>query len=157
MPSTAGDRFADMTTDFRRHVRPFFLDPITGGPTPKKKYYDFVTYLFTQLTFTFTTLPFLILGFGDSFRAWANVNFYAFIWTLAAMAFFSSPGKVMLKKKLESRQGKASARLKRSISSESLSGKEPILGISKEPDEDLAEAVSEFKAEIAALQKRKTR
>ncbi|KAL7894126.1 MBOAT, membrane-bound O-acyltransferase family domain-containing protein [Trichoderma sp. SZMC 28014] len=143
--------------NFRRHVRPFFLDPITGGPTPKKKYYDFATYLVTQLTFTFTTLPFLILGFGDSFRAWANVNFYAFIWTVAAMAFFASPGKVVLKKKLEARSGKASARLKRSISSESLSGKEPILGIAKEPDEDLAEAVSEIRAEIAALQKRKTR
>lgn len=73
------------------------------------------------------------------------------------MVFFASPGKVVLKKKLEARQGKASARLKRSISSESLSGMEPILGISKEPDEDLAEAVNEFKAEIAALQKRKTR
>ncbi|RFU79196.1 mboat family [Trichoderma arundinaceum] len=143
--------------NFRRHLRPFFLDPISGGPTPKKKYYDFATYLVTQLTFSFTTLPFLVLTFGDSLRAWANVRFYAFIWTLAAMAFFASPGKALLKTKLESRQGKASARLKRSASSESLSGKEPILGISKDPEEDIAEAVSEFKAEFAALQKRKTR
>lgn len=146
-----------ISTDFRRHVRPFFLDPITGGPTPNKKFYDFATYLVTQLTFTFTTLPFLILGFGDSLGAWANVNFYAFAWTLAAMAFFASPGKAVLKRRLESRQGKASARLKRTTSTESLSGMEPILGISKEPDEDIAEAVSEFRAEIAALQKRKTR
>lgn len=144
-------------TDFRRYVRPFFLDPITGNPTPKKKFYDFATYLVTQLTFSFTTLPFLVLGFGDSFRAWSHVYFYAFIWTTASMAFFASPGKALLKKKLESRQGKASARLKRSTSSESLSGMEPILGISKDPEEDLAEAMSEFKAEIAALQKRKTR
>jgi lysophospholipid acyltransferase len=136
-------------------VRPFFLDPITGNPTPMKKYYDFATYLVTQLTFSFTTLPFLILTFGDSLRAWANVYFYAFAWTVAAMVFFASPGgKVALKKRLESRQGKASARLKRSISSESLSGVEPILGISKDPEEDIAEAVSEFRAE---LKKRKTR
>lgn len=73
------------------------------------------------------------------------------------MAFFASPGKAVLEKKLEARQGKASARLKRSISSESLSGMEPILGIAKEPDEDLAEAMSEFRAEVAALHKRKTR
>ncbi|KAF3076479.1 Lysophospholipid acyltransferase [Trichoderma lentiforme] len=143
--------------NFRRHVRPFFLDPITGNPTPKKKYYDFATYLVTQLTFSFTTLPFLVLGFKDSFRAWSHVYFYAFIWTTASLAFFASPGKALLKKKLESRQGKASARLKRSTSSESLSGMEPILGISKDPEEDIAEAVNEFKAEIAALQKRKTR
>ncbi|KAH6603414.1 mboat family, partial [Trichoderma cornu-damae] len=143
--------------NFRRHVRPFFLDPITGGPTPQKKYYDFATYLVTQLTFSFTTLPFLILTFKDSLRAWANVYFYAFVWTAAATGFFASPGKALLKEKLDDRQGKASARLKRSTSSESLSGKEPILGISKDPEEDLAEAVGEFKAEIAALQKRKTR
>jgi lysophospholipid acyltransferase len=31
------------------------------------------------------------------------------------------------------------------------------LGIAKEPDEDLAEAMSEFRAEVAALHKRKTR
>ncbi|KAL7789862.1 MBOAT, membrane-bound O-acyltransferase family domain-containing protein [Trichoderma ceciliae] len=143
--------------NFRRHVRPFFLDPITGSPSSKKKYYDFATYLVTQLTFSFTTLPFLVLTFKDSLRAWSHVYFYAFIWTSAAMAFFASPGRALLKRKLESRQGKASARLQRSISSESLSGKEPILGISKDPEEDLAEAVSEFKAEFAAMQKRKTR
>ncbi|PTB66592.1 MBOAT-domain-containing protein [Trichoderma citrinoviride] len=143
--------------NFRRHVRPFFLDPITGNPTPKKKYYDFATYLVTQLTFSFTTLPFLILAFGESFRAWSHVYFYAFIWTTASLAFFASPGKTLLKKKLESRQGRASARLKRTASSESLSGKEPILGISKDPEGDIAEAVNEFRAEIASMQKRKTR
>lgn len=119
-----------------------------------KKYYDFATYLVTQLTFSFTTLPFLVLGFKDSVRAWAHVYFYAFVWTLAAMAFFASPGKAVLRKKLESRQGKASARLKRSVSSDSLSGEAPVLGISKDFEEDIAEAVSEFKAEMA--QKRKT-
>ncbi|KAF7558649.1 hypothetical protein G7046_g5509 [Stylonectria norvegica] len=134
----------------RRNIRPFFLDPITGNPSPKKKYYDIVTYLATQLTFSFTTTPFLVLTFSGSILAWSRVYFYAVIWTLATLIFFASPGKVMLKKQLEKRQGKASARLHRSISTESL----PILGIPRDPEGDINEAMQEIRAEMEARQRR---
>ncbi|KAH6975890.1 MBOAT, membrane-bound O-acyltransferase family-domain-containing protein [Ilyonectria robusta] len=140
--------------NFRRHIRPFFLDPITGNPTPKKKYYDFFSYLATQLTFSFTTTPFLVLSFSGSILAWRRVYFYAVIWTLASLLFFSSPGKAALRKQLEKRQGRVSARLVRSISTDSLTGKEPILGISKDIEDDINEAVREIRAEVEARQKK---
>lgn len=109
----------------------------------------------TQITFSFTTAPFLVLSFSGSVLAWSRVYFYAIIWTLASMVFFASPGKVVLKKRLEARQGKASAKLTRTISSESLTGKEPILGISKDPERDISEAVEELRAEVESRQRKK--
>ncbi|KAF5619417.1 mboat family [Fusarium tjaetaba] len=139
---------------YRRHVRPFFLEPITGNPSPKKKYYDFVSYLATQLTFTFATAPFLVLTLQGSLLAWSRVYFYAVIWTLLSLVFFSSPGKAALKEQLEKRQGRASAKLVRSISTDSLTGKEPILGISKDIEGDFNEAVEEIKAEMEMRQRK---
>ncbi|KAI5457915.1 MBOAT, membrane-bound O-acyltransferase family-domain-containing protein [Mariannaea sp. PMI_226] len=140
---------------FRRHVRPFFLDPITGKPSPKKMYYDFVSYLITQLTFTFATGPFLILSFNGSILVWSRMYFYAIVWTFASLAFFASPGKVWLRKRLEKRQGRASAKLVRSVSTDSLTGKaEPILGISKDPEGDFDQVVQEIRAEVEARQRK---
>ncbi|UPL03534.1 hypothetical protein LCI18_014468 [Fusarium solani-melongenae] len=139
---------------FRRHVRPFFLDPVTGNPTPKKKYYDIASYLATQLTFTFVTAPFLVLSLKGSLLAWSRVYFYAIIWTALSLVFFHSPGKLALKKQLEKRQGRASAKLVRSLSTDSLTGKEPILGISKDLEGDINEAVDEIRAEVEARQKK---
>jgi lysophospholipid acyltransferase len=131
-------------------VRPFFLDPVSGNPSPKKKIYDFLSYLVTQITFSFATTPFLTLTLRSSVKAWSALYFYGLVWTLAALAFFSSPGKVVLRKQLESRQGKANARLVRTASSESITSMEPILGISKDPEKDINEAVEQLKAEIDA-------
>ncbi|KYK55868.1 MBOAT family protein [Drechmeria coniospora] len=141
--------------NFRRFVRPFFLDPVTSGPSRNKKYYDVASYLATQLTFSFVTTPFLLLSFGGSVHAWAQVYYYAFVWTVAALVFFASPGKAMLKAQLEKAQGKASSKLVRSMSSDSLTGKEPILGISRDLERDVHEAVEEIRAEVDALQRKK--
>lgn len=138
----------DTPLDFRRHVRPFFLDAVTGRPTSKKPYYDFITYLITQIVFSFATTPFLTLTFRDSWVAWRAVYFYGVIWVVGALAFFSSPGKAFLRQKLEQRKGRASARLVRSISTESLTEMEPILGISKDLEGEIQEAVEELKAEM---------
>lgn len=97
-------------------------------------------------------MPFLILSFKGSLTAWARVYFYALIWTVASLAFFASPGKAILKKQLEKRQGKAHAKLIRTLSSESLTGKEPILGISKDPEQDISEAVNEIRREVESRQ-----
>lgn len=134
--------------DFRRHVRPFFLDPYTGLATPQKKYYDFVSYVITQITFSYATTPFLTLTMHDSLAAWSAVYYYGLVWVLGALAFWASPGKALVRGKLESRQGKANARLVRTISTESITGMEPILGISKDLEGDINEAVEELKAEI---------
>lgn len=99
-------------------------------------------------------MPFLVLSFSGSILAWSRVYFYALVWTLASLAFFASPGKAMLKKQLEKRQGMAHAKLVRSLSSDSLTGKEPILGISKDPERDISEAMSEIRSEVEALQKK---
>jgi lysophospholipid acyltransferase len=141
--------------NFRRHLRPFFMDPVSGKPLPSKRYYDVLTYFVTQLSFSFATVPFLILSFSDSLWAWTRVYNYALIWTVATLAFFASPGKVMIKKKLEQRAGRANARLVRSISTDSLTGKEPILGISKDLEQDFNEAMEEIRNEVEARQAKK--
>ncbi|KAJ6782904.1 hypothetical protein PWT90_04893 [Aphanocladium album] len=142
--------------NFRRHVRPFFLDANTGAPSKNKKYYDFASFFVTQVTFGFATMPFLVLSFKGSLLAWSRVYFYALVWTVASLAFFASPGKAVLKKQLEKRQGKAQAKLVRSVSTDSLTGGHPILGISKDPERDITEAMEEIRTEVEALQKKKS-
>lgn len=136
-------------------MRPFFLDAITGESLPRKKYYDIVSFLVTQFTFCFATTPFLILSFSDSFLAWSRVYFYALAWTVVSLGFFSSPGKAWLKDQYGKRQGKASVKVHRSLSTDSLSGREPILGISKDIESEINEAVEEFRAEMDSALKMK--
>lgn len=71
------------------------------------------------------------------------------------MAFFASPGKTFLKKKLEARQAHAGVKLTRTASQDSITGREPVLGLSADPQKDLDEAVDEIRAEVAARQKQK--
>lgn len=68
------------------------------------------------------------------------------------MAFFASPAKAMIKKRYEKRQATAGAKLTRSISTDSLTGGQPILGISKDPEEDISQAMQELRAEFEARQ-----
>lgn len=124
------------------------MDPITGNPSSKKIYYDIATYIGTQLTFAFAVNPFLTLHFSDCMKVWSRVYFYALFWTLGSLVFFASPGKAVLRKRLEKRQGRASQKLVRSISTESLTGGQPILGISKDPEGDINEAIEELKTEL---------
>ena len=49
---------------FRRCIRPFFLSPDGKTPTEDKKYYDIVCWLVTQISFSFVTAPFVVLGFS---------------------------------------------------------------------------------------------
>ncbi|PHH74077.1 hypothetical protein CDD80_3320 [Ophiocordyceps camponoti-rufipedis] len=140
--------------NFRRLVRPFFLDPVTGEATSSKKYYDAMSYIATQTTFAFVATPFLLLSFKDSIHAWSCVYYYGLVWTIACMIFFASPCKGMLRTKLEKGHAQNNPKLLRSLSTESLKGKEPILGISKDLEQDVSEAVEEFKAEVRARQRK---
>ncbi|TVY49908.1 Lysophospholipid acyltransferase [Lachnellula occidentalis] len=135
----------------RRHLRPFFLDPKTAQPTSSKIYYDIFSYLITQLTFSFATAPFVLLTLPASFLAWARVYFYGAIGTALATAFFASPAKAILIKRLNQRAGTPT--LKRSASPDSISSREPVLGL-PDPQEDLGELLSEVRAEIEARQRK---
>lgn len=153
MLACAGCGTLTFTIDCRRYFRPFFLDPSTQKPTPQKKYYDIASFLVTQLAFSFTTTPFLVLGFADSFKVWARVYFYAVVGTAVGQAFFASfsPAKRILKQKLEKRSAEAGVgQLKRSESTESLPtggsrDQEVIVGpgLSSDVNRDFGEMVGE--------------
>ncbi|KAH8879392.1 MBOAT-domain-containing protein [Thozetella sp. PMI_491] len=143
--------------NFRRYFRPFFLHPKTQAPLPSKRYYDFFSWLATQLAFSFTTTPFLTLTMSASLTAWQGVYYYAAVGTAVSIAFFASPAKAYLRKTLEARAAKAGVDvggqkrpdgLHRTISTDSLGGREPVLGLSTDPERELDEAINEIKAEL---------
>jgi len=140
--------------NFRRYFRPFFLDPKTSQPTSYKIYYDIFSYLATQLAFSFTTAPFVLLTLPASFIVWSRVYFYAVIGTALSTAFFASPAKPFLIKKLNERAGAAGPKLQRTLSTESIAGKEPVLGLPPNPSKDLEEMMQEAKAEFEARQRK---
>jgi lysophospholipid acyltransferase len=106
--------------------------------------------LATQITFSFVVAPFVLLGLGPSWLVWSRVYFYAIIGTALSTAFFASPAKVIVKKKLEERAAKGGTNLKISHSQESL-GQQPLQGI---PPESIDEAVQEIRAEMEARQRK---
>ncbi|KAG6002149.1 hypothetical protein E4U21_003424 [Claviceps maximensis] len=125
-------------------------------PLSSKKYYDMACLVITQLTFSFATTPFLVLTFTNSMRAWSRVYFYGAAWTIACLVFFASPAKLTLRAELEKRQECASAKLEPSTSTDSLTGTEPVLGISRDLERDVAEAMKELKAGVESSAKKKS-
>lgn len=63
-----------LTTDYRRHLRPFFLDADLVTPTKYKKYYDVVCWIVTLSTYNYVVQPFVILTIWDSLRLWGRLN-----------------------------------------------------------------------------------
>ncbi|KAI1375754.1 MBOAT-domain-containing protein [Hypoxylon crocopeplum] len=142
--------------NYRRSLRPFFLDPVTQKPLSSKKYYDVASWLATQATFSFVVAPFVILRLDHSLLAWSRVYFYAIFTTGASMALFASPAKAYIRKTLEKRTKEAGVRMVRSVSSDSLSGRaqEPVLGLSADPGKDIDEAIQELRTEVERAQGR---
>jgi lysophospholipid acyltransferase len=89
-----------------------------------------------------------------SFLVWTRVYFYAIIGTALSTAFFASPAKAYLIKKLNERAGKTGAKLQRTHSQETLASKEPVLGLPPDPQKDLEEVVQEVRAEMEARQRK---
>ena len=132
--------------NFRRHVRPFFLTPDGKKATQYKIYYDVASWFVTQFAFCFVTAPFVILGFNDSIKAWARVYFYCIIGTAASTAFFASPAKLWLNKRLDKRNHPHV--LKRTKSEQQMGQ----LGM---PDtEEIDHAIDEIKAEVDQRRRR---
>lgn len=142
----------------RRYFRPFFINPASGQPTSYKIYYDFASWLTTQLAFSFAVAPFMLLTLRDSFLVWSRVYFYCIIGTAAMTAFFASPARAFLKKRIDERSAKAtnSLGMKKgwNVSQDSLAGQEPLLGLPADPNKDFEEAVEEIKEEMQARRRR---
>jgi lysophospholipid acyltransferase len=135
------------------------------GKTPlsNKRYYDILTYVVTQLSFTFTVAPFIILGFSDSLKVWSRVWFYCLIGIAASFGFLNSPLKVQLSQALKRRAasvasgsggpsasyGKPSLERNESYNSTHVGG-----GIPDDPEKEFGEIVKEVREEI---EKRKRR
>ncbi|RMZ81597.1 hypothetical protein DV737_g2532, partial [Chaetothyriales sp. CBS 132003] len=135
--------------NIRRYVRPFFLTPDGKQGTKYKIYYDVVCWFVTQFTYCFVTAPFLILGFNDCIKVWARVYFYALVGTLASIAFFASPGRKLLTKRLDKRNH---PHIRRGVSQETIHP--PALGLPNDPGREIDEAIEEIRAEVEARNRR---
>ncbi|TKA77586.1 hypothetical protein B0A49_01739 [Cryomyces minteri] len=133
----------------RRLVRPFFMTADGKSSTPYKPYYDALTLLVTQLAFSYTVAPFILLSLHDSLLVWARVYFYCVIGAAVCLAFLSSPGKAWVKTELNKRN---KPKLERAESYDSLDG--PTLGLPNDPGQEFDEIVAEVRAEIAARKRR---
>lgn len=99
----------------------------------------------TQLVFSFTTAPFILLNIHDSTLVWARVYFYAIIGVTACSIFLVTPGKAFLVKKVKARSVRPD-HLRRNESQESLQG--ATLGIPHAPGETFDEMVDEIVEEV---------
>ena len=134
--------------DFRRQVRPFFLTPDGQRPTAYKPYYDVLSYIVTQAAFSFTTAPFVLLTLPDSLLVWSRVYFYVILGAAVSMAFFASPAKAWLAKKLKERNQSAMQPQEKR--------EHPLMGLPSDPGRDIDEAVKEIKEEVEARRRRGT-
>ncbi|PLN79246.1 MBOAT family protein [Aspergillus taichungensis] len=143
-----GSFIQTVAKNFRRYVRPFFLSPDGSRPTPYKRYYDLASWVITQLTLSFAVMPFIFLSFGPSINVWRSVYFYGIIGDVIAVAFFASPAKAFLIRKLKARNRPHAPR---TTSTDNL---QPTLGLPDDPIEGFDEAVQEIRAEIDARRRR---
>lgn len=88
------------------------------------------------------------------------MNFFGVVGVAVSMAFFASPAKAFLKKKIEERNSAAGAQLHKSASTESLSGggsrdREQLVGpgLSSDVNRDFGELVGEARLSWADRQK----
>ncbi|KAI9762312.1 MAG: hypothetical protein M4579_000460 [Chaenotheca gracillima] len=151
--------------NFRRHVRPFFIDPKTSSPTSYKPVYDVLSYLITQAAFSFAVAPFVLLTFPASSLVWARVYFYAIIGVAVSMGFFASPAKPWLVKQLDARNralagtagasgaDAARAQKEKAGTRESMA-KETVLGLPSDPGKDFDEVMMEVKREVDMRRRR---
>lgn len=111
---------------------------------PYKRYYDILTWLTTQLAFSFTVSPFILLSAHASLTVWVRVYLYTIVGVACCFGFLNSPGKSYLVKELKKRN--AGGQLKRMHSAE----KPPTLGLPDDPEKELQEIIDEVKAEMEA-------
>ncbi|OJD11110.1 hypothetical protein AJ78_08052 [Emergomyces pasteurianus Ep9510] len=138
--------------NFRRNVRPFFLTPDGSSPTQYKRFYDILSWLTTQLSLSFIAAPFVILHFKRSIHVWSSVYYYGIVGIIASQAFFSSPAKGYLAKRLKARGGPAPS--SRPAAGAREPSEQPVLGLPPNPGQDIEDAVNEIKREIDLRKRR---
>jgi len=134
-------------TDSRRLIRPFFLTPDGNHPLPRKRYYDVFSWLITQLAFSFTVSPFILLSFHDSMLVWSRVYFYCIIGVTGTSLFLASPGKKWVQSKVKQHSRPAVAR------ADSHDGS-PTLGLPNDPGKAWDDMVEEISAEIESRRRK---
>jgi lysophospholipid acyltransferase len=121
------------------------MSPDGTKPLPTKRYYDIFTWLVTQLAFSFTTAPFILLTIRDSLYVWHANYYYCIVGVTICSIFLASPGKAWLAKKIKARQTSRPA-ICRSESMESLQG--ATLGVPSEPGKEWEEMINEVTEEV---------
>lgn len=134
----------------RRLFRPFFLTPDGSKPLATKRYYDIACWLVTQCVFAYTTAPFILLSSSASLQCWSRVYYYGAVVAVVSLAFFNSPAKAIINKRLKVYTGQGVKRpsAQRWESTDSL--KSPHLGLPDDPQKDVEEAWEEARKEIEA-------
>lgn len=94
-------------------------------------------------------MPFIFLSFGDSIKVWHSVYFYGIVGNIVSLAFFVSPARGLLLKKLKARN---KPHVPRAVSSENI--RQPTLGLPNDAIQEFDDAVQEIRAEIESRQRR---
>jgi len=103
-----------------------------------------LSWLVTQLTMSFTVVPFIILSFSGSVHVWSHVYYYGLVGVFASLAFFHSPGRALLVRQLRKRQSQQKPQVSQVVSQDNV--REPTLGLPGDPEREVNEAVKEVKS-----------
>ena len=115
------------------------MSPDGTKPTAYKRYYDFFTWVVTQLGFAFATTPFIVLTLRNSMRVWAQVYFYCVVVVVLSSALIASPLKKQLQKRVKAYTSRPT--MQRNESHEHLQG--AMLGVPVDPGKEFDEFVDE--------------
>ncbi|KAF2721288.1 MBOAT-domain-containing protein [Polychaeton citri CBS 116435] len=128
----------------RRLLRPFFMTPDGSKPTQYKPIYDVFSWFMTHLTFTFNVVPFILLTYQDTLKAWGSVYYYGIVGTAACSIALLTPAKQILSKQVKARSTRSA---KKQDSPDEGSGKE-TLGVPGDPGKQWDVMVDEVVAEV---------
>ncbi|SSD60441.1 related to Lysophospholipid acyltransferase [Saccharomycodes ludwigii] len=77
---------------FRRNIRPVFMDKDGITPLmPRKRIYDLISYIVTQLAFGYMVQPFIVLNLNESLIIWSTVYYYIDIGIIVTLFLFKGP------------------------------------------------------------------
>jgi lysophospholipid acyltransferase len=91
-------------------------------------------------------IPFILLHIQPVFQVWSSVYYYEIILSLGSMAFFASPAKAFLSKRVKALSRPGVQRIKSD-------GPDVMLGVPGDPEKEITDISTEIKAEI---ERRKT-
>jgi lysophospholipid acyltransferase len=105
----------------RANIRPLVLAAVVSAedgtkiaalppPIMIKTVYDVVGSVLTLILINYTIMPFMLLGFMDSFRGWYLLHLYGHVVIGGALIFFYAGGKQWLKTLQTRRTAKAQKR-----------------------------------------------